>query len=146
MDTEKINPFMRQLVILHTAMFLGQFFFLGVVLFIGGEKVEEEKFFTFIVPIGVLIGFVVGHLMYRALLSKLPANASLEQRLSTYRSASIVKWALLEGPTLFTLVAYMFTGRMIFIAYVGMMLLVFALNRPTKSKLETELGLSGMGV
>ncbi len=143
-DNEKVNTSLRQLILLHTAMFLGQFFFLGVMFFIKSGEVREDKFYTFLVPVLVIIGFVGGHFIYKTLLSRIPASASLDQRLSSYRSASIAKWAFLEGSTLFTIIAYMMTGRMIFVAYVLLLLGVFVINRPTKDKLETELGLTGL--
>jgi hypothetical protein len=62
-------------------------------------------------------------------------------KLVNYRAALIVKLALLEAPSFFTVIAYLLTGNYIYLGIVLILLIVFLLYTPTKEKLINELEL-----
>lgn len=63
-------------------------------------------------------------------------------RLSKYRTACFIWWAMIEGPGLFAAVCYFLTGNYAFIALAGFHLLLLLLFRPRKANIVVLLKLS----
>lgn len=59
-----------------------------------------------------------------------------------YQSATIVRLALLEGPSLFGIVGFLLTGNLIFLGISGALIACFIYQRPTRQKIEDDLNLS----
>jgi hypothetical protein len=59
------------------------------------------------------------------------------------RSASIIKFALIEGPTLASIVFYLLTANTVLIGIAGIGIVVMAINHPTAMKVKMDLELSG---
>ena len=67
---------------------------------------------------------------------------SLEQKLKIFQSASIVKYALLEGPAFFAIVAYNLTGNALPLVIGVCLVLYLAVQRPNLQKLLDALPLT----
>ena len=66
----------------------------------------------------------------------------LQEKLDTYRSLCIKRFAILEGGTIFAIVAYFLTGHSLVACCVVAGLFMFISLRPTKEKIIQELVLS----
>lgn len=93
---EKLQP----LKIIHIALCLGitlAYFFLGDLQtfeFLNVPKIDSTSF------IYLLIGFsaiFLGNMVYNRQLKAVDPKSKLEERLAPYMTASIVRWAILEG-------------------------------------------------
>jgi hypothetical protein len=69
------------------------------------------------------------------------AMAPLSSKLVEYRSASIIKWALLEGPSFLSIIFAFLTGNLIFLGLAVMVMIYFLTMKPGAEKAATEMGL-----
>lgn len=67
---------------------------------------------------------------------------SLSDKLNTYRAATIIRFALIEGALLLTVVFYLLTGNLVLLGIAGVGLVVLALLHPNPVKLKVDLDLS----
>ncbi len=136
----------KQLKIIFFALAAGQLtYFIVSLILVQDESVILNKDFStvggFVVPLVVVSMVVASKLLYtRAINSKLKAGD--EEKLITYKTWNIVKFALLEGANLFSITFYLLTGDFL---YAGMFIIVmgiFVVNYPGKEKFMAEYGLS----
>jgi F0F1-type ATP synthase membrane subunit c/vacuolar-type H+-ATPase subunit K len=142
------QEYFNVLAILHAALISGQVIFGLVALFMNSnqngasqELADISKTFQFVVPIAVIGGLFSSEIFFRARLKAILQKADLKEKLIDYRAASIVKFALLEGPALFALVVYLVTGNPFFLGVAGFVILLFLFNRPTKFRVANDLQL-----
>ncbi|MEP6748157.1 MAG: hypothetical protein ABJB86_10565, partial [Bacteroidota bacterium] len=75
-------------------------------------------------------------------LEAIPATASAVEKLNDYRTAAIIKWAMIEGAALFAIICFMITRNYAFIALAFALIIFFALQAPSKLKLMLQLQIS----
>jgi hypothetical protein len=76
------------------------------------------------------------------MLTGLKESDELDIKLKTFRTASVIKYALSEGPILLAMLAYFLTHSILFLGLGGLGLITFMLDRPTKYGLVDGLVLS----
>jgi len=136
----------KQLKIIFFALTAGQISYFIVTLFlIQNDTVILNKDFStvggFIVPLVVVIMVVASKLLYnKAINSKIEAGD--EEKLITYRTSNIVKFALLEGANLFSITFYLLTGDFLYVGMFVIVMGIFLVNYPGKEKFMAEFGLS----
>ena len=132
------NTHVKTLRILFLALLLGQVLFLAItflIRYIHGILLEAADL-TQIFLIISLIGCTISHILsYQISKSKL-------QKMEQYRSILIIKLALLEGASFFTIICFQLTGDFIFSGIAALMIILFAAKMPTKDKIIFELELS----
>lgn len=96
----------------------------------------------YIMPFLALLGLIGSKFIFRYMIAMVNKKTSLQQKLNGYSSANIVKLALIEGPTLASLVFYFVSGKYEFLIVAGLMIVVFSFNLPSKSKVLRDLKLS----
>ena len=95
----------------------------------------------FIVPVVVVIMVVTSKFLYnRSINSKVKAGD--EEKLITYRTSNIVKFALLEGANIFSITFYLLTGDFLYAGMFIIVILIFFVNYPGKEKFMAEFGMS----
>lgn len=87
------------------------------------------------------IGLIANPFIFRNKLDSIKTNKNLSYKILTYRSALIVRYALIEGLTFFAVVAAFISNNLIFMAYAGFTLLTMAYRRPTREMLIGDLEL-----
>ncbi|AYL96923.1 hypothetical protein [Mucilaginibacter celer] len=130
-------------IIIHLALTAGQILF-AVVTFLIPKKPatgHSNDMLIFIVPTLAVSCFAAGHLLFKKLLSNINSQSPLKAKLISYQSATIIRLALLEGPSLFAIVSFLITGNMVFIGIAGLIILYFIYLRPTRQKIEDDLNL-----
>lgn len=141
--------FLLSLTIIHAALGIGQLL-LGLV-FIFLIQTDEpaiqplpisETTLQFLIPTLLLIGFVAGRLLFKNMLTGLKESDDLDIKLKTFRSASILKYVLAEGPIMVSILTYLFTHSILFLGLGGLGLITFMLDRPTKYSIIDGLALS----
>ena len=65
------------------------------------------------------------------------------EKLNGFQSASVVKYALLEGPALLGIVAFMNEGNQYFLIISLLLLGWLIMQRPTRDRVERDLMLQG---
>ena len=134
-------------MIIHGTLFVGQIIF-AVVLYLQSTKsglvVEGflESNFELVVAV-VLVGSLIASFVISNQRLRVARNLSnLQDKLRSYQSTMIIKWALMEAASLWALIAFFLTNRMLFLGFSILVIATFGLVRPTKRRLYTELHLS----
>lgn len=142
------KDYFRTLQILHAALIAGQVFFGLIVSFLlisGNADVgsaDLSMVFSYIVPLFVLIGLSGSNYIYKSWLSKLRSSNDLKYKMANYRVALIIRYAFLEGPTLFAIIVALLTGNLFFLVFAGLLLSFMIYRRPVKNRIIADLGLS----
>lgn len=141
--------FLRAMKVTYWALFLGQFIFAGLTFYINvndpiqyGEQ-DPNDLFSYVVPMMVLGGIIGGHFLSKTAIQKAKEKASFKEKLESYRAALIIRYALMEGPNLFCIVAYLLSSNIVFM-YIAISVMVFYLFFfPKTNQLISDLELNG---
>lgn len=136
------------LTILHGALLFGQLAF-GIAAYylvdsgqFGQDGAEILPVFQLMAPMMAVAGIFAGIFLSRKRIEAARGLTGLKAKLDEYRTAMIIKLALMEAPSMFAIVCFLLTGSQLFIGISGLILLVFILQRPVASKLMDDLQLS----
>jgi hypothetical protein len=130
-----------------TLLFLWGTIFMAVAFFTVNNnppQSQSDDLFNIMVPVAIGFGLFMSGILFKQLIGKIKNDASFEKKLEAYRSAMIMRYALLEGPSIFSTVVYLLTGNMIFLAFSGVMILAFLMNMPSRDKATQDLNLSSI--
>ena len=95
--------------------------------------VNSKNYIYLFIPIAA---FIVSNLLFKHFVSKIDNNLSVQQKLVNYQSASIIRWAILEGAAFLILLIY--PEFLLF----GILLIVYlALLIPTEARIKRDLNL-----
>ena len=145
------KEYFRMQSLLHYALWAGQFFFLGVAAIIihtqrtdadremDGESGSLNLMIALIVTFG---GLFLSRQLFRNQVAIIKQKTNLKQKLTAYRIALLKKYALIEGPTLLAIVLYIITENPLLAVLAGLVILLFFLERPTRSRLVNDLDLT----
>jgi hypothetical protein len=143
------NNYIKTLSTLHTALLVGQIFFAGIMLLLiyrGGitpAMVQNSQFFLIASLLATAIGFVAGHTLYTKKINAIKENdANVSVKLSQYRSANILRWAIFEGVAYLTIIFFFLTAEKYIIILCAVMMTVFFTTRPSMQKVCDETGLN----
>ena len=93
--------------------------------------VNSENYIYLFIPIAA---FIVSNLLFKHFVSKIDNNLSVQQKLVSYQTASIIRWAILEGAAF--LILLIFPEFLLF----GILLIVYlALLIPTEARIKRDL-------
>jgi len=135
METIKMTSggYFKSIKIVHIALVIGIVFFTLISVFLqisgfGTVGQEINNGLLLLVPIFALIGIFASNLVFRKKLKGIREKSNLKEKMEDYRSALIIKLALIEGPSFFTVVAYLLTGNYIFLGIVVVLIIVFLIS------------------
>jgi hypothetical protein len=121
-------------------------FFIVVIVLIQDKDLSTGKgvdnIFTIIVPVFGLMMMFLSRMIYNQMLSKIDAGSSLIQKISGYRTAKIVAWAMIESACLLALVASMLTSNYLYVAVFIFLFGFFFLMKPSKESLIRDMHLN----
>jgi hypothetical protein len=136
-------------MILHKALLLGQIMFATVCIFLvynktrGAANEELDRILQVVALALAAGGFFAGTSLFKKKLLQIrDMQTDTKEKLSVYRSACITQWALIEGPSLFTIICFFLTGNYAFIALTAILILLFTVMAPSKAKIAFHLGLT----
>jgi hypothetical protein len=147
MTSDKLNSkaYFKALSILHLAMVAGVVFFgLIVALLVAINTITSinstfTNFFYYVVPVLTILGLIASNIVFKNRLKQTRDNYELRTRMTNYRGALIIKYALLEGPAIFAIIASLITGTISFLAYAGLMVVLMLYARPGIQKTFNDL-------
>jgi len=121
-------------------------FFIVVMVFIQDNdptaSKELDNIFTFVVPIFGLMMMFISRRIYNQMILKFDSSTNLHQKISHYRTAKIVSWAMIEGACFFAVVATMLTSNYLYVAVYIFLFGYFFLMRPSKESLIRDMHLN----
>lgn len=81
-------------------------------------------------------------MIYNHLISKYDVISNLPQKISHYRTAKIISWAIIESACLLALVATMLTSNYLYVAVFIFLFGYFFLMKPSKESLIQDMRLN----
>ena len=140
---------LKSLQIIHRALLLGLVLFAAIAFylnysgnFITGLKSYDQPLQVIAITLS-FGGFFIGSLLFKKKMQQLKdSSPELRVKLSTYRSAAIMQWALLEGPALFAIICFLLVGNYAFLALAVVFIILFAVTAPNKTKMMLLLQLT----
>ena len=140
---------LKILNILHKALLMGQILFAAGCIYIVYTKAmlppakELDRILQVAALIITIAGIYAGMTIFKKKLVLIKEmQTGNKEKFSLYRSASIVQWALLEGPSIFCTISFFLTGNYAFLALVAGIIFLFVLMAPSKVKIITQLQIS----
>ncbi len=141
----------RALSVLHFSLFIGQLMFAGIAAYLIYSKsfkpvfANQEKV-TMIGGgvIGMSLALVIAAFgLFKKRVEKIRLNGDvIPEKLNAYRASSVIRWALLEVPTILTIIAFLLTGNKFLLIVVAATLLLFYFTKPGNSKVANDLGIN----
>jgi hypothetical protein len=143
------KAYFKNLNRIHLAMLGGMVLFVIVALYLElsqtGLHLDENKgaeIYFMIVAILTVSGILGSKLLYESLTKKAQKKEDIIEKMQAYQSAVIVRFAILEGATLFAIVVFLLASEMLVLAFAAVLLLFFVGAKPTKQKAITDLRLN----
>ena len=121
------------------------YFVIGLFLIQAGSvpmQNELDKIFMFITPVIVLSGIIAAKFIYSKMVSAFDKNQPLENKIMSYRNASIVRLALIEGVNIFNISIMIITGNYLYTAYFLILIAFYILFKPSKDNFVVEYQIS----
>lgn len=143
------NGYLKSLNILFLAMLMGMILFTGISVFLIQTNSEISSFkdnqqLLQVLALGIAaFGYFFAARSFKTRILAMQNFSSLSEKAAAYRSACIIQWALIEGPTLFVIVCFILTGNYAFLGLVVLLLLLFMTMKPTKEKIFVQTGITG---
>lgn len=139
--------FFKTLNIIFIALLSGQtiYFVVGIFMIRSGNIDGfggMNTIFMFITPVVVLSSIIASKFIYSKQVSEFDKSLSLENKLVSYRTANIIKLALLEGANIFNISIMIITASYFFAALFIIITALFFFNRPTKEKFIMDYEIS----
>ena len=139
------KSFKTTLSIIHFALLA------GIVLFLVFVYLQNQSFkidtdssdvFIYIIPIVAAMGYFGSLFIFKKIVDAITREAILENKLKKYYTASIIKYALIEGPTMIAIVAYYLSCNVLHLIIALSLLVYLFTQRPTNEKITKELKLN----
>ena len=102
-----------------------------------------DDMMVYIFPTIGIMGIFMSKVLFSQLLKNLENKGLLSEKLSGYLTASLIQFALVEGPAFLNIIWFNTTGNMLYFAVALVLIVYLAWLRPSKSKIENQLQLKG---
>ena len=145
--TQNSKTFLRSLSIIHVALLFGQLVFLSIALFLklSSDTIITNSFsfpFSIVVPLLVIGCLIASKVVYTIKTKQVQSKDGITDKMQIYYVATIIKLALLEGPSLFTIVVFLLTGEVYFSIFTLILVLAFIVSKPSREKAIVDLKLN----
>ena len=121
-------------------------FFIIVMILMQDKKIEGDNnldmIFTFLVPLFGLMMMFISRMIYNQMVSKYDPAGSLLQKITHYRTAKIISWAMIEGGCFLALVATILTSNYLYVAVFIFLFGYFFLMKPSKESFIRDMHLN----
>ena len=137
------------LSLIHKAMLVGQIVFTGIMFILVYREelspifAEHEKTIQIAALIFSALAIFIGNSLFKKKLTLMNGYTitDAKTKLTQYRSASLMQWALLETGCLVNGVGLLLTSNYAFLALAAVLLLYFAMLLPVKNRIAAQLNL-----
>lgn len=154
METEKQNSavFFKSLKVIFFALLAGQIFFGSVALFIttineGGFIESSEigaykNYIIFIVTFIAISAFSAGFFVFKRRLNSVNNITALSEKITAYRAALIIRYAIIECASFLAIVAFILTGVILLLAIAALIIVYFGTLIPSITRTIRDLELN----
>lgn len=140
-----MTRYLKTLKLIHISLVIGLTLF-SVFAYVQNNgfnaDINTNSTLLYIVPVAALLGYFGSQVLFKKMISKVQDSDTLQAKLNHYQSASIMKYALIEGPAFVALFVYYVTGNALPLIIALCMLAYLFVQRPSKDKLINSLHLN----
>lgn len=142
------KEYFRAIQIIFASLVAGQVFFALVLIFLrlvgdfNPGLAELKLVFMIISCLMVIGGYLGGKYLFRMRMNSAKELPVLSDKMNSYRSALIVRYALLEGPAFFAFVSFLLTVDWLFLGIGGFIIAIFITLFPSKNSAIRDLELN----
>ena len=142
------KEYFKSMLVIWLSLIGGQVFFGLIAFYLNNngsydpEGKELKDIFMYLVPVFAVYGVIAGSIIFKKKLNSSKSKTSLIEKLNDYRAALIIRYALLEGATFFSLVSYLMTGDQLFLYISILIIAIFIILKPSAEKVINDLELN----
>lgn len=134
---------MTTISLIHLALMSGVLFF-GLIMFATKSNwvfsaPQSDDVFMIIVPLTILGGLFIGHLLYQKKVQSASIQTTLSGKISGYQTAFLIRMALAEGPAFLAIIAAIITNNLLYLCIGGVLVVYMMLLKPNKERIAQEL-------
>ena len=141
----KPSDFFKTLSIIHLALVGGILVFGAITYFNNGSfeaNADPNDIFIYVVPIVAAFGYFMSQFLFKKQLQSINRTDELSTKMSKYLSASIVMYALIEGPAFLAIFEYSFSGNALFLVIAIFLVAYLYMQKPTQRKFMDNVPLT----
>ena len=94
-------------------------------------EINNATIYIGIIPI---VAYIFSNILFKRLISKIDKKLKIETNLGAYQTASLIRWAILEGAAFFIIIS-----KPDFILFGAVLIIYLALLRPTENGIINDL-------
>lgn len=147
-EHSSVKAFFSTLAVIHAGLVVGLLLFLSIAFYINATgKVADDvmrNIFIWVVPFIAASGVLVSSWIYKKRIREVRDVEDFRSRLSTYQTAIMIRWYILEGVALLSIVTYLITGDAFFFAIAGLLIVVLVMVRASRRQLVGDLQLNSI--
>lgn len=139
------KTFLKTVSLIHIALVSGLCIFLIFVCFQienSSVSLDSTNVFIYIVPCLAIISYFGSTAIFQKLIKEIDSSEALEKKLKKYQTASIVKYALIEGPCLVAIVAYYSTTNNLHLVIAISLIVYLYVQKPNKETILKDIPLN----
>jgi len=142
------NNFVKKMRIVFFAMIAGQVLFAAISLYLhfnadplmGPNRILD--LFIYVAPVLIVASYFLGNILFNVMKEKGKSSKNSLHRQNTFRAAYLVRFAFIEGASLFTILLFLLTNNFIFLGMTGVCFLLCIRLIPNNKKVIDELELT----
>jgi hypothetical protein len=139
----KVTDQFKSIQIIFYAMIAGQLIFLFISVFLvqsGNISTREDLFLIlFVIDLMIIVpAIVIGPIFYRSFMNRVNYGMSVSEKLNLFRQGTIIKLALVEAPTIFSILGFLLTASVVFLIIAVGVLILFFFHKPTLEKFAED--------
>lgn len=141
----QLRSFLKTLTIIHTALCAGLILFAVFAYYQNDDftaRMDPQAIFIYLVPIVAVAGYFLSQVLFKKQIQAISSEEQLSAKLGKYQSASLIKYALLEGPGFLALIAYFWSGNALYLVIAIALVAYLFVQRPTAEKIKKGLPLT----
>ncbi len=145
-ETSNLKQVFTSLKIIYLGLIMGQITVIAIFLFLvySGSSPGMDDLSNILLFVAFLLvagAVFASNKIFNLKMSQIDEGNSLEYKLIEYRTSLIIKFAVLEGPSLLSAVFFFMTANALFLIFSILILGFFFIYRPSNSKIASDLKL-----
>lgn len=138
--------FLVEITLIYSSLAMSTLIFTGVSYFIASNAETTtdgtlSELFTILIPTLLIAGLFTGYFIFKLFMKRAAQLPTLKDKLISYKKALLIRSACLEVPAMFSGVAAIINGELIFLYVPAAILFIFFALRPTAAIIISDLEL-----
>ncbi len=144
--TSQISQSLNSLRAIFFALLAGQLMFAGVVFYLTSSTVlapaiQNSLLLDYVLPLLIVVQVTVAVLFASRRIDALRSEPDLATRIGLYKTAFLLKCAMLEGASFLALIGSFLSQSFLFVGMFIIVLITFLLNKPNAERINEVLSI-----